>query len=481
MYQKRGMMRWPMVLALMTVFLISSIPATAFGAGEGLAGEQLYKKLSETANRGDDGDLFGRMNAEGRALPWESAREETFVANLRILKPKGAQDDSGSENIYLLRKLNGEVLVLATPENPALLNKGAASDYAGIKEMFEVKMDFKAAVLEGTVDGSMYPFARLAAPPEPLLLDRVFKICIVLMLFFVMVGMGMTLTLNDFALVFKKPKGIIIGQILQFGVMPLLAFALGHLMGFYDDYPFIFVGMILITAIPGGVTSNLMTYYAKGDLALSISLTSFSTVLSIFFTPFLLAVYCSNLPEINVPVKIVVQTILVLVIIPLFIGMTFRAKWPSKAKKMVPFFSALGIVALLALILAGIFGNLNVFADVDRYGVKFYATVFALTFLGMMFGIAGAKLLLINNYQTRAISLETGLRNAALAMTIAILIQDAMGDFYSSMLVTSGLFGLVMYLAGIVSIVLYKPLLPLDMETADIETSPEALSGQTVP
>ena len=68
----------------------------------------------------------------------------------------------------------------------------------------------------------------------------------------------------------------------------------------------------------------------------------------------------------------------------------------------------------------------------------------------------------INNYQTRAISLETGLRNSALAMTIALLIQDAMGDFYSSMFVTSGIFGLTMYLSGIIAIFLYKPLLPLE-------------------
>ena len=79
-----------------------------------------------------------------------------------------------------------------------------------------------------------------------------------------------------------------------------------------------------------------------------------------------------------------------------------------------------------------------------------------------MFGILISKMLGINNYQTRAISLETGLRNAALAMTIAILIQDTMGDFYSSMFVTSGAFGLIMYVAGVISIFLYKSVLPVE-------------------
>jgi len=86
--------------------------------------------------------------------------------------------------------------------------------------------------------------------------------------------------------------------------------------------------------------------------------------------------------------------------------------------------------------------------------------------LGMVFGIVFSKLLGINNYQTRAISLETGLRNSALAMTIALLIQDSMGDFHSSMFITAGLFGLIMYLAGIISIFLYKPLLPVAADEA---------------
>jgi predicted Na+-dependent transporter len=113
---------------------------------------------------------------------------------------------------------------------------------------------------------------------------------------------------------------------------------------------------------------------------------------------------------------------------------------------------------------AGVLSNLHVFRDTARYGVKFYTSVFALTFLGMMFGILFSKMIGISNYQTRAISLETGLRNSALAMTIALLIQDAMGDFYSSMFVTSGLFGLIMYLAGLLAIFLYKPLLPVNKE-----------------
>jgi predicted Na+-dependent transporter len=124
----------------------------------------------------------------------------------------------------------------------------------------------------------------------------------------------------------------------------------------------------------------------------------------------------------------------------------------------------------LSLIIAGLISNLEMFADTERYGFTFYATVFVLTLLGMLVGGIFPKLLGINNYQARTISLETGLRNATLAMAIALLIQDYMGDLYISMFFTSGLFGLWMYVAGFLSIAVYKQVLPLELQV-EPETS----------
>ena len=444
---------------LMVALVFGGIPV--FASDD--PGEAVYRHLSTMSGSPGSGDAFKHLNETLQKLSWKDARPDEFVGNLRVIRP-----GSSGPALYLLRKQTGEVYLLSM--DPA---KGNA---ARLEEFSKNKMRFKILTTETAVGGKDVPIARFTAPPEAIAMEKIFKICIVLMLFFVMVGMGMTLTFDDFALVFKKPKGILIGQVLQFGIMPLLAVVFGYLLGFHRDYPFIFVGMVLITAIPGGVTSNLMTYYAKGDLALSISLTSFSTVLSIVFTPLLLAFYCANMPEVSIPVQVVVQTISVLVIIPLALGMTIRKKWEAAAQKATPFFSALGIISLLVLIIAGIAGNLNMFADTARYGVKFYTTVFLITMAGMVLGLAVSKLLGISNYQTRAISLETGLRNSALAMTIALLIQDAMGDFYSSMFFTSGIFGLVMYLAGGVSIYLFKYLLPLE----DDETVTEPAASQVI-
>ena len=448
-------------LTLLCILFIFLSQVQSLQAGD-KTGEMQYKKLSEIIRGSGDLSLIKKLNQEPRKLKWDAAKSMDFTGNIRQLKAENRKGNIDELNIYMLRKLSGEIFILTLPDDRTLLEEGKGTPYSGINKKLQDKLVFKARVQEIKINGETFKIAKLTEPPKQVLLDKIFKICIVLMLFFVMIGMGLTLTLKDFALVFSKPRGIILGQILQFGLMPLLALVMGHLLGYYNTFPFIFVGMILITAIPGGVTSNLMTYYAKGDLALSISLTSFSTVMSLVFTPLLLGLYCANVPDVKIPVKLVVQTITILVIVPLSVGMLVRGKWQKFAEKATPFFSILGVIALLFLIVAGLLSNYEKFAETERYGFKFYTMVFSLTLLGMFFGAIFPKLIKINNYQTRAISLETGLRNASLAMAIALLIQDVMGDFYSSMFFVSGIFGLTMYVAGFISIAVYKKLLPIE-------------------
>ena len=300
--------------------------------------ELIYNNLlAITFGKGDIA-LFAQLNNESIKLDWNKAVKQDFQGNLRILKPKDISTFSYENSIYLIRKITGEIFILTPPENSDMLKEGADSAYAGIDKMLQDKLKFKIVTVQGVINGQIYNFAKLVAKPEQVTLDKIFKIAIILMLFFVMVGMGLTLSADEFKLVFKQPKGIIFGALLQFGFMPLIALGLGNLMGFYQAFPFIFVGMILVTATPAGATSNLMTFFAKGDVALSISLTSFSTALSLIFTPLILALYCSNVPEVNMPVKIIVVTIFVLVLIPLISGMLVRHKWKNFAKKATPFF-----------------------------------------------------------------------------------------------------------------------------------------------
>jgi bile acid:Na+ symporter, BASS family len=424
--------------------------------------EEQYSRLSKVSKKAEGSEIFYTLNTFARLLDWDKAETldfEGYVRRIKVEKPTGEFE---KDNVYLLRNVDSELLVIMLPEDINMIAEEADSNYAGLADMVKSKMSFKASVISAVVNGEEYLFTKFTEKPKTIILFTIFKIGIVLLLFFIMFGMGLTLTLKDFALVFKKPGGMLLGAVLQWVFMPLLAMFMGKALGFYEYFPFIYVGMILVAVSPGGVTSNLMTHLGKGDLALSISLTSFSTVMSLVLTPLLLTFYCSNVPEVTIPAKLITVTIVVLVLIPLSSGMAVRSKWENFAEKSVKFFSLLGVISLVCIIIAGLLMGGDYFADTDRYGVLFYGMLFVMTLAGMLVGAFVPKLLGISNYQSRALSLETGLRNTSLSMAIAILIQDLMGDFYSAMFFTSAIFGLWMFFAGGISIALFKTILPVE-------------------
>jgi BASS family bile acid:Na+ symporter len=455
------MSRTTTFLGALAICLSVTAEAGADGDVIELSGEQMYEHLSQLARQGGPGaTLFRKLAQTGGRLDWASADVVEVTGNIRCFEvPVGGA--GATRDFYLVREVDGSVHVLALPRDGSALQAGAQGPYADLQDKVGKKVSFQGRIVDTEVDGYRYSFLSLTTAPERLLLDRLFFIAIIILLFLTMVGMGMTLTVGDFALVFRKPLGMIIGPVCQFGLMPLLAMVLGRVFGFYEAYPFIFLGLILIASSPGGVTSNLMTYFGKGDVALSVSLTAVCTVLALVFTPLLLKLYGSNIPDFSIPVMEVFKTMLVLVIVPLAVGMVLRWRAETFARRSEKVFAAIGLFALLFLIVVGILGNLDKFADTQRYGFKFYSVVFVLTFAGMIVSGLLSKLGRVSNYQIRAIALETGLRNASLAMTIALLLQDRMGDFYSSMFFTSGIFGLFMYVAGAATIFLFPRWLPV--------------------
>ncbi len=444
-------MRIQRIVALLLMLAVMFIFGASAFANDN-ANEVLYKKLSALIQKSDT-ELIQKLNRNSRDLNWENGEACKFQGHLRLLDSGQTGKSLDETQIYLIRRSDGEIFILSIPDRQH-------PNYNDLAKVMTSKMAFNIKVRSLAVEGQKYQFAQFIDKPIQPMVHKVFKTMIVSMLFLIMAGMGLTLTIKDFTILFIKPKAILIGETLQFGVLPLIAVGLGYLMGFHANYPFIFVGMVLITATPGGVTSNLMTHYAKGDVALSISLTSISTVLSIIFLPLLLSAYCANIPDIEVPTAIVARTVIVLVLIPLIVGMVVRRINEKFAERLIPFFNKLGMVALFILIFAGVMGNMEVFGDTDRYGIMFYSMVLLLTSLGMLFGAVIPKILGMSNFQTKAISLETGLRSVTLSMSIALLIQDSMGDFHSSMFFVGGAFGVFMYVAGLVAIKAYPVLLP---------------------
>ena len=423
-------------------------------------GETTYRLISEAVRGQGDGAVLLEIEAQRAQLDWTKAQPMEFKGNLRLLKHQQGPGTAEKSGVFLVRKLSGEVFVLVTP--PA----GSDPLYAGLEKLLQDKLAFQIETLTARVDGRELSFARLLERPYQLTFDRIFKVSIVLLLFFVMLGMALTLTVQDFVGVFTKPLAMIVGLLVQYGLMPLVAVLIGRLMGFYETMPFIFIGLVLAMASPGGVTSNLFTQLTRGDLALSISLTALSTVLSLVFTPLLLSLYCSNVPDVEIPVGLIVSTIAVLVIIPLIIGMTVRSRWAAFAQKSTRIFSLLGLVALVFLIVAGVVSNLEVFKEIQRYGLAALATLL-LAASALFLGISMARLSGAGNSQNRAMTFQSLIRNTSLAMAISLLLQDIMGDFYSSMFVTAALYSFCMFLVGALSINLYKKYLGVGQTPAE--------------
>ncbi|HOD14221.1 MAG TPA: bile acid:sodium symporter family protein [Spirochaetota bacterium] len=441
-----------MLTRTMSAFFLSVImlaATAAFAEGTPPQGEELYKYLSQKTITEGDVAFVDRLNALSSGLDWSAAKKIELTGNLRILKAKPGKDAAEGRALNFIRSSTGDMYVISLPAEGGR----TPADY---EKLSENRMIFSLETLPGTHDGRTYTFARIAGEPKAILFDRIFKISIVLMLFFVMVGMGLTLKLSDFTIVFTKPLAIVLGVILQYGLMPLVALGLSHLFGFYHAFPFIYLGLILATASPAGVTSNLLTHFAKGDLALSISLTSVSTVLALFCTPLLLSLYGTTGTGASVPAVLIAQTIVVLVILPLAIGMTIRARAEKIALKAAPVFSVLGIITVLFIMVTGVVTNLGALADTERYSITFYFAPLILALTGMVVAVLVARLFRVSVKQLKSLAFETGVRNSALSMTLAILIQDQIGDFYSSLFIVNGVYGLEMYIAGILFVLLFR-------------------------
>ncbi|MBW2650852.1 MAG: hypothetical protein JRC66_07605 [Deltaproteobacteria bacterium] len=232
-------------ICLFVCILLILYPISLFGM-EKKTGEELYKTISTSAKGLENQGLIKELQTKAGNLDWQDSKDIKFTGNLRLITQKEQTEQKGLK-IFLLRDLSGDIYVLSLPKKTE--KSEIKSFYFELEESLSNKLNFNVIVKSAVVNGDTYTFAKFVQKPQQPALDKVFKICIILMLFFVMVGMGLTLTLKEFALVFTSPRGIILGEILQFGIMPFIAMILGHLLGFYEYYPFIFVGMILITSV----------------------------------------------------------------------------------------------------------------------------------------------------------------------------------------------------------------------------------------
>ena len=260
-------------------------------------------------------------------------------------------------------------------------------------------------------------------------------------LFIIMLGMGLSLTIQDFRNVVKYPKAFAIGIVNQLILLPIIGFLL--LFVFKMD-PILSVGFMLLAACPGGVTSNLISHVAKADTALSISLTavtSFVTVITIpLIVNFALGYFMSENQEIQLPlVKTIVQ-IIGITVLPVSIGMFVRKRAPEFSNRMEKPARTASTVIFVLIFLGIVFTNLDVLQEnIGKLGL---ATL-TLNVITMLTGYFIAKALQLNLPQTLSISIESGIQNGTLAIVIASsILQNA------DMSLPAAIYSLPMFLTG---------------------------------
>jgi len=263
-----------------------------------------------------------------------------------------------------------------------------------------------------------------------------------LMMMVIMLGMGASLTFKDFRIAFRKPQGILVGLLCQYGIMPFLGYALAVVLGLP---PALAIGLILMGCMPGGTTSNIFAYFSKGVLALSIMMTVCSTLVAVAMVPLLLEFYSQmkGLPsEYAVPAGNVAQ-VLVVLIVPTLIGIALR-KWnPNVGATIELLGGALGIFVILFLVATWVPRNHMLLATTPW---QVYAAAIGLGLVGMLIGYLLSKGLRQDDRRSRTIALETGIQNGPLAVLIVLLTFS--GEMQQQVLLIPVLYSLFIVLSS---------------------------------
>jgi len=231
------------------------------------------------------------------------------------------------------------------------------------------------------------------------------------LLMIIMFGMGLTLKLEDFKLVFIRPKEVIVGCIAQFTIMPLLAFMLCKLFSLDSA---LMVGVILVGTCPGGTSSNVITYLSKGDVALSVSMTSINTILAPILTPLITYMLLST--TVNVDTYSMFISIINVVILPIVLGFIinkFFGTFTQKIIKVLPMVSVIGICMIVASVVS------HNASKILSTGLIVFTVVILHNVLGYVCGFGLGKILKYDIAKTKAISIEIGMQNSGLATSLA--------------------------------------------------------------
>ena len=276
-------------------------------------------------------------------------------------------------------------------------------------------------------------------------MDSSASIILAIAIMVIMMGMGLTLTVADFRRVAQNPRPVLLGLTNQIILLPLVALALVYLL---EPPAFIAVGMILLAACPGGTSSNLVTLLAKGDLALSVSMTAINSIITIITIPFWVgyaySTYLAEAANMASPTADIFKTLIVVLAIPLSIGMLVKYRAPQFADRMERPVRIASSIFLAVVIIGLVVREIDL---VRQYIGDTLGIVTALNILTMGMGYGLAKAFGLNLKQGLTIAIESGIQNGTLTISLAVITLNQ-PDFA----IIAAIYSLVMYALSTVPI-----------------------------
>ena len=283
--------------------------------------------------------------------------------------------------------------------------------------------------------------------------DIVSAVALPLVLAFIMFSLGLGLTVADFRRIFAQPRALLVGVVCHFVLLPLVCFGLLGAWGLTGVFA---VGFMILAACPTGATSNLVTYLARGDVALALSFTAVASIATIFTLPLVvtwaLGHYLGAARAVNVPVGLMMGQVALMLALPVGLGMVVRRRWPAWTRRAEPLAARAATALLVLFVLLAAVKNWPLVVD-HIFSLAPFALLLNVCMLGL--GFAAARAVRLSRRQSITLGIETAVQNAVLALVIAssVLQDDAMA-------IPGALYAVVMYVGALVFALAMRRTLP---------------------
>jgi bile acid:Na+ symporter, BASS family len=380
--------------------------------------------------------------------------------------PKGHNDTLNKENkLRYLRIGNTKEEIQTIAGKPDKIVYGQDHIYEKGRYIVETENNIVTGLYQHTETGlARLDWVKLNFSPGALLIMNI-------TIAFIMFGVALGIRPESFKLVIKEPKSLILGIFSQFLALPALTFVLIY---FIQPTPSVALGMILVAACPGGNISNFMSSVAKGNMALSISLTAFATIAAVFMTPVNFAFWgklYSETSNMVIPIRIdffeILRTVMLLLGLPVVLGIGFSKKFPKITEKIIEPVKKISMVVFLIFVFMALMGNWEFFKS---YIHLIIFIVLAHNGLALLTGFSIGSLGKVSRADRRSLTIETGIQNSGLGLVL--IFNPRLFDGLGGMAFIAAWWGIWHIISGLIMAYFWskKPLPKEELETVEVKS-----------